>query len=107
MKIYIAGPITHVDPLTAAEAFERAERLVEGYGHEALNPFKLVDQAEERRYEEYLLDALHVVLLEADAVFMLHDWRQSKGARLEHAYAEIYGLPIYYRACEMPIVKDE
>lgn len=102
MKIYLAGKITGLCPMAAAEWFAAAERHVEGFGHTALNPLKLVDQSEDRQYEEYLIDALRVVLEQADALFMLANWRNSKGARAEHALAEIFDKPIFYAASEIP-----
>jgi len=38
---------------------------------------------------------------------MLANWRDSKGARIEHAIAEILGKPIYYEGTELPIGSDE
>jgi hypothetical protein len=102
MKIYIAGKITGLDFLEAIENFRCGERAVEGCGHVALNPLKLVDQCESRTYEELLLDALRVVLEQAEALYMLPDWRDSKGARAEHALAEIFGKPIFYAANGLP-----
>jgi len=65
----------------------------------------------ERPYFDLLLDALTVflnapVVGRADAIFMLHNWHDSKGARVEHAIAEIYEIPIYYQASELPIGCD-
>ena len=41
---------------------------------------------------------------EGDALFMLPDWEQSKGALLERAYGENKGLKIYYAENGMPEV---
>jgi len=49
-----------------------------------------------------LIEALTIVLVMAEAVYMLANWRDSKGARAEHAIAEIFNKPIYYAATELP-----
>jgi len=103
MKLYIAGQITGLDEAVAYELFLRAENLLTQLGHEPLNPMKIVDQDEMRCYEDQLLDALEIVLVSSEALFMLANWRDSKGARIEHAIAEILGRPIYYEATELPI----
>lgn len=88
MKIYIAGKITGLSGEEAEGNFMWNERLVEQYGHEPLNPMKLVDQSEGREYEEYLTDALRIMLTEADGVLFLANWRDaSDGAAIEHFIA--------------------
>ena len=41
-------------------------------------------------------------LLRSDAAYFSRGWEQSKGCRLEHAAAEIYGLKIYYALDRIP-----
>ncbi len=105
-RIYIAGKITGLSGEEAEVNFMWAEMLIEKAGHTPLNPLKLVDQAEGREYGEYLLDALRVVLLDAEALFMLDNWPDSKGARIELAIAHVMDLPVYYKASELPIGSD-
>ena len=95
MKIYIAGKITGLDEDVAFAEFEAAEGLIASLGHEPLNPMKLVDQSLGREYEEYLLDALRIVLIDATAVYFLPNWMDSFGARIEHAIATERLMPIY------------
>ncbi len=94
-RIYLAGAITNVDPLTAAENFRRAERFVEGQGHEPLNPLTLVCQKEGRDYFEYLCDAMQIMST-ADAVYMIAGWRDSFGAQIEHFVAGLKGMDVFY-----------
>lgn len=95
-RIYIAGKITGLDLEDAFRTFEAAEVGIRERGHEPLNPMKLVDQDPDRFWAEDMLDAIEIVLVRAQAVYMLSNWRDSKGARIEHAIAEQLGLPIYY-----------
>lgn len=41
-------------------------------------------------------------VLEADAIYMLENWQQSKGAKIERACFEIMEKPIYYQASNIP-----
>lgn len=102
-RIYIAGKITGSCPIAAAERFAEGVRAVESCGHEALDPMVLVDQTEDGRcYEDYLLEALEIVLCKAEALYMLSNWRDSLGARIEHAIAVEKKMPIFYAASELP-----
>lgn len=96
MKIYIAGQIIGLEYQEAFDLFEDADHAISLAGHMPLNPMEVVDQTKGRQYADYLLDALRVVLTEADALYMLPNWQKSKGARIEHAIAEIMEKPIYY-----------
>jgi len=95
VKIYIAGKITGLDADIAAALFERAEEQLRLIGHEPFNPMRLVDQDPDRTYEEQLLDALQIMLCETEAVYMLNNWLDSKGAHIERFIASTLGRPIY------------
>jgi len=106
MKIYIAGKITGLASEEAYELFDSAENVIAIAGHKPLNPMKLVDQAEGRHYNEYLLDALRVMMLSADAVYFLENWIDSKGARIEFAIANELDMTIYTSFDEMPKAEE-
>lgn len=103
MKIYIAGKITGLDPEDALAEFERAENLVLIAGHTPLNPMRLVEQAEGREYGEQLADALTILLTQAEAVFFLPDWRDSRGATIERFIAKTLNIPMYFAADAIPL----
>lgn len=106
MKIYIAGKITGLDEQTAFDLFDAAERDIEAIGHEPLNPMKLVDQDPMRSYEDMLLSALEILIVDSTAIYMLANWRDSIGARIEHAIAENLNRPIYYQPTPLPEEKQ-
>lgn len=106
MKLYIAGKISGLDYEEAESAFMFAETVIEKHGHTPLNPMKLVDQDEGREYEEYLLDALRVMILDCEGVYFLANWQDSFGARIEHAIAREMKMPIFYAASDLPIGSD-
>ena len=102
MKSYEAGPIWGREPSEAEANFLFAEMLVTEAGHEPLNPLKLVDQTPGRKYGEYLADALQIMLTQADAVLFLANWHESRGARIEMFTAGECGIPMYFKADQLP-----
>jgi hypothetical protein len=106
MNIYIAGKITGLEYEASAKLFQDAETVIEKAGHTPLNPLTIVDQDDEREWEDYMLDAIEIVLVSCEAVYMLSNWRESRGARIEHAIAEITAKPIYYQGTELPLGCD-
>ena len=115
-SIYVAGPMSNM-PNFNFEAFDRAtytlrregwvnvfnpaEKDRETYGDvTSNNPTGSPEQAK----EEFGLDIRDVLSLdlqwiceEADAIYMLRGWENSKGARAEHATAHAIGIKIYYQ----------
>lgn len=84
MRVYISGAITGND--NYKEDFARAERELSAAGHEVINPVKLEDILPQLTYEEYM--KLDLALLDVcDAIFMLYDWKKSRGANREYGYA--------------------
>ena len=105
-KIYIAGKITGMDAAAAYELFLAAENLLMFHGHTPLNPMKLVDQAEGREYGEQLADALTVLLTQAEGVYFLDNYRDSRGAMIERYIAKTLEIPMYFTAESLPIGSD-
>jgi hypothetical protein len=91
VKIYISGKITGLVYDQAFAMFEAAEVVLTKLGHEPVNPMKAVDQTEGRKYTDYLKDAI-VGMFECDGIYLLSNWRESKGAGLEHLIAEQLGM---------------
>lgn len=99
LRIYISGAISSIDYNEAFELFEHAERVIESRGHHPVNPMKPGEKPG-KTWAEYMAE--DVVILDAcDAIFMLHNWRQSKGARIEHSWAEICDKKIFYQGSEI------
>lgn len=91
MKIYISGPISSDD--NYEKHFKEAETLIKSVGHIAINPVN--DDVIDYSYRDFInKDMDH--LKEADAIYLLHGWRNSVGAMFEKQYAETVGLPIFF-----------
>lgn len=104
MKIYISGAITGLRLADAKNNFEAMEQILRNAGHDPINPMKVgLPEGGEHFWVEYMLaDMPHV--FEADAIYMLENWSQSKGARIERAIFEIMEKPIFYQASNVPMV---
>ncbi len=85
MKVYISGKISGLPLGEVREKFAHAERQIEAFGHTPVNPLKngLPTDAE---WEEQMLASIRL-LFGSDAIYMLPDWFNSKGARIERNIA--------------------
>ena len=94
-KIYIAGKVSGEKLAQCSMKFGTAQKFLEDKGYEVVNPLEVVndwhmpwDQAMELCIE---------VLATCDIIYMLSDWKDSKGAQLEHEYAEFNNIQIQYQ----------
>ena len=83
--IYISGKITG-DP-NFREKFQKAEDFIqERYpNQEVINPAKIT-LPECCGWEDYM-DVCLMLLDKADTLYLLEDWQESRGSRMEHGYA--------------------
>lgn len=94
-KVYISGKITGLDYQDAFNNFEKAEQEIKGLGGISVNPMKLIHK-ENADWFDYMENDL-AALLRCEGIYMLKDWGNSKGARLERAVALELGLSIVYQ----------
>lgn len=85
MKIYIAGKISGLNRSNVIQKFEVAQKSLSKKGHQVFIPCVL-PAYEEVSHEDYL-HICYAIIDVCDAVYMLSDWQQSEGARLEYEYA--------------------
>lgn len=100
MKIYIAGKISGLVYSEAYMKFWNAEKLLRRLGHEPLNPMEvngLDGDGKEHPWGEYMRRDIPV-LLSCDAIYLLPDWADSRGARLEKHIAEEIGMLLVYES---------
>ncbi len=103
MTIYISGPMTGIED-SNLQAFDHAESQLTSKGYDVINPHKISEQVNLRffeqgrvpEYEDYLKEDIIQMLAKADAVLVLHGWRNSKGAKLEIANAIECGLKLFF-----------
>ncbi len=92
MKVYLSGKITGLVYEDALRMFAEAAAEIERCGHEAVNPMA-IETDPNLPWAEYMKrDIPH--LLGCEAIYLLPNWKDSKGARLEKHIAEELGLLI-------------
>lgn len=92
--------------LEAEKLFADAAAEISRTGHTPLNPLEMVDQTPGRTYNEYLADALAILLKQADAVLFLRNYHNSVGAMIERHIAMSLEIDRYWSLDEVPIGSD-
>ncbi len=96
MKIYISGKITGLPIKEAELEFAAIAAKLLAAGHEPINPMAIIPYNPEWQYWDYMAEAVRI-LLQCEDCFMLANWRDSPGAKIEHAIAAERNMPIFYQ----------
>ena len=88
MIVYIAGRIT--GQFDYYKRFRKAERSLKAMGHITINPAKLPGGLKD------YMPICKSMIDQADAVFFMHDWKQSVGAREEYEYATLSNKAVIF-----------
>lgn len=93
-RCYISGPVTGRDIELVRARFARVADSLERRGYMAVNP---LDNGlpEHAPWEQHMAEDI-TTLMRCRSIYMLSDWQQSHGARLEHAIAKRCNLQIIY-----------
>ena len=91
--IYISGQITGIEK-QAFDLFMVAENKLSLHGYTVINPMTLGHQ-HDKSWANYMKEDIRA-LLQCDCIYMLDNWKKSKGAKLEHEIAQKLGLEIIY-----------
>ena len=93
--IYLSGKITDVSKekeLLNMEIFNKVERELKAQGYEVFNP--VIYEIDGGTWEYYLARDLQWIATNKPDIYVLPNWRESKGARLEVEFAYLLGLKI-------------
>jgi len=98
--IYVSGPYTAPTDNEINENIQRAEDIavmLMRNGFDVITPHKNTSgyQQYEFTHERYLEQDINV-LSRCDAILMMNNWRESKGACIEMDYAKEENIPIIY-----------
>lgn len=93
-RVYIAGRVTGVSPVIATLIFRIAEGRLYGEGYKWVsNPLNIVPYGTE--WPEAMRMCIKA-MMECDTIYMLSNWKKSRGARVEHRIAKSIGMKIIY-----------
>lgn len=96
-KVYISGKISGLELDEARYIFNTAAIIIKSTGkHLPVNPFDINPFLGIKNYWCYMISDLWNLMF-CDAIYMLDNWKESKGARIEHAFAKFIGLKIMYQ----------
>lgn len=94
-KIYISGKITGLKESDALELFNKAEEHLKELGYDVVNPMT-IEHNHSKSWADYMRADL-IAMLKCDAVYMLDNWRDSKGATVERNLAFSLDFDIIYQ----------
>lgn len=99
-KCYISGKITGLDYEEAQENFRKASLHARFLGYEPVNPINIVRQGEEPKCENqkwvwYMKSDLKE-MMDCDAILLQENWKDSKGAIVEHNLAKDLDFTMMY-----------
>ena len=93
-RIYISGKITGIE-LEAERLFKEAELELIEKGYDPVNPFDLNHEHDES-WASYMKENIKA-LCDCDAIFMLTNWKDSRGAIIEHDIATHLEMDIHHQ----------
>lgn len=92
-KIYIAGKVSGEPLAECTMKFGLAQKTIENLGFIAINPLEVVGDWK-TPWNEAMRKCLHA-LIDCDAIVLLNDWQDSKGAMIKCQLARDLGLQIF------------
>lgn len=98
MKIYISGKITGLKPVEYGHRFGYTASKLRLEGNRVINPVSMLSELNIEGFEHSdLMHICYAAIDICDAVYMLSNWYESKGAKLEHQYALDKGKEVIYQ----------
>ena len=93
MKIYISGKISGLDPNDIRAAFYQAAHEISLRGNTPINPLENGLKPERPWILHMVVDIW--MLIRCDAIHMLPDWEDSRGAKVEYKVAKLLRKQIF------------
>jgi len=91
MKVYLAGKVTGLRIQDVFVKFGVAEYQLKRRGHTVVNPLRLVSQ----RWDwKKCMEVCITELVKCNAIYLLPDWYDSRGAKLEYHIAQELNLKL-------------
>jgi len=94
--IFISGKITGLSREEASNNFYNAEIKLKELGHECFNPIRIADRYGWNLDYAFYMSKCLAELPYCDTIYMLKNWRNSKGSKIEYMVARELGLNIMY-----------
>ena len=96
-RIYIAGKITGLTREAYTARFAKTETKLSRAGYTTVNPVYIdMFNLSDGMYRDAIMEICKILISTCDAIYMLSNWENSPGARMERYYAKSLGLEILY-----------
>ena len=92
-KIYISGKITGIES-EAPGLFEKTEIALKTLGYDTVNPVTL-NHNHDKSWQSFMREDVKA-MLDCELIYMMSNWQDSKGAKIEREIAKYLGLTIVY-----------
>lgn len=96
MKIYISGKITGLPLQETRERFADAQAFLDEIGFEAVNPMEK-GLSDDLPWEQHMVKDIEL-LFSCDAIYMMDNWMESKGAQIEYDIANRLGKDVWFES---------
>lgn len=96
MKIYISGKISGLPPQEARQRFADAADLLKAIGFEAVNPLNNGLESSAMWKEHMVADIR--MLLDCEAIYMMDNWIESRGASIEYDIANRLNMDVWFES---------
>jgi Domain of unknown function (DUF4406) len=93
LKVYIAGKITGLPTEIAKRMFDEAAEIIRKAGYIPINPFEIVPKQHEHCWI-MCMKYCKSKLIWCDMVYVLPNWKESRGARIEKRDADDLGIQV-------------
>ena len=100
MKVYISGKVTGEFRDKCRYKFGYYATRLREQGHSVINPFAMFNDMRGDFDKEDEMTICFAAITVCDAVYMLEDWHDSEGAKMEHKFALDHGKKIIYQTAE-------
>jgi len=98
--IYIAGKITGMED-EARHLFDIAERGIRKLGYRVINPMELPHD-HDKSWSSYMRECIKD-LVDCDSIFLIQNWKESPGAKVEFQIATSLAMNVYFKLEEIPV----
>lgn len=96
MKVYISGKISGLPIQKAKERFDNAQALLESCGLDPVNPMSK-EMPENATWEQHMVKDIEL-LLRCDAIYLMDNWADSRGAQIEYDIANRMKLEFIFES---------
>lgn len=96
MKIYISGKISGLPPQEARQRFADAADLLKAIGFEAVNPLNN-GLANNATWKDHMVADIRM-LLDCEAIYMMDNWIESRGASIEYDIANRLNMDVWFES---------